>query len=189
MARHSSSAAQRTRGIRVPVAIVAVVLLVLTVGGLATWWWMESSAADPLDSAPVSATATVVTSESCLADGTTTVRLSGTDPNRLSVLDGCGFTVGQRIAVEYLAGHPESVRLAGTTRAHQSSPARALIPLAILVGGLGAAIAIGVLAVRRVPARRPGAGTVSVAELRARILAARDDGPSGQPPSGHQSGA
>ncbi len=173
MGRHGSrqGAALRLGPIRVPLTAVALCVLLLAVVGLGVWWWAQRSVTDPIDSAPVSATATVVSSPSCLDDGRTIVRVSGVDPSIESVLDGCGFSAGQRIAVEYRAGHPDVVRLAGTTRAGHSSAAGTIVPIVILLAGLAAAV--GLVALGRAGAKRTRAGAVSVAQLRARMNAVR----------------
>lgn len=184
MGRHGS----RRRGtvhvgrVRIPLTAVALCVLVLAIAGLSAWWWAKRSVTDPIDAAPVSATATVVASPSCLDDGTTTVRVSGVDPTVESVLDGCGFAAGQRISVEYRAGHPDVVRLAGTTRAGHSSPVGTFVPIVILLAGLAAAA--GLVALGRSGSKRSRAGAVSVAELRARIGATKRPAPpdAGQPP-------
>jgi hypothetical protein len=173
--------------VRIPLTAIALCVLVLAITGLSAWWWAQRSVTDPIDTAPVSATATVVSSPSCLDDGTTTVRVSGVDPPIESVLDGCGFTAGQRLSVEYQAGHPDVVRLAGTTRAGHSSPMGTIVPIVILLAGLAAAA--GLVALGRSGSKRSRAGAVSVAELRARMDAARaarptssGDGANGRPP-------
>jgi hypothetical protein len=160
--------------VRIPLTVIAVCVLLLAVAGLGLWWGIQRSMTDPIDAAPVSASAAVVSSPSCLTDGRTTVRVSGVDSSVVSELDGCGFTPGQRISVEYLAGHPDVVRLAGTTRAGHTSTMGTVVAIGILVAGLAAAV--GLVAVGRAGAGRTRSGTISVAELRARMAAA------GEPP-------
>lgn len=187
MGRHGSRhrGALRLGRVTIPLTVLALCALLLAVTGLGVWWWTQRSVTDPIDAAPVSATATVVSSPSCLDDGQTTVHVSGVEQSVESVLDGCGFSAGQRISVEYRAGHPEVVRLAGTTRAGHGSTAGTIVSLVILVAGLAAAA--GLVALGRAGARRPRDGTVSVAELRARMAAARSD-PRGTASGGTASG-
>jgi hypothetical protein len=172
MGRHGSrhDAALRVGRVRIPLTAIAVCVLVLAIAGLGTWWWIQRSMTDPIDAAPVSATATVVSSPSCLEEGDSTVRVSGVDPSIVSELDGCGFSVGQRISVEYRAGHPGEVRLAGTTRAGHASTVGTVVSIGILVAGLAAAV--GLVAVGRAGSGRRRTGAVSVAQLRARLAAA-----------------
>lgn len=174
MGRHGSrhSRALSLGRLRVPLTAIALCVLLLAIAGLGIWWWAQRSRTDPIDAAPVSATATVVSSSSCLDDGSTTVHVSGVDASVESVLDGCGFTAGQRISVEYLAGHPDVVRLAGTTRAGHHSPIDTIVPIGVLVAGLAAAV--GLIAVGRAGSGRPPAGAVSVAQLRLRMSAAQE---------------
>ncbi|MEO7125765.1 MAG: hypothetical protein ABI382_03140 [Nakamurella sp.] len=157
-------------------------VLLLAIVGLGAWWWIGRSGVDPIDANPVSASATVMSSPSCLDVGHTTVRVSGVAG--VSNLDGCGFAVGQRISVEYLAGHPDVVRLSGTTHAGESSTARKIVPIGILVAGLAAAV--GLVAASRAGSKRSRSGAVSVAQLRAR-MAERGDA-SAAPASPEQSG-
>jgi hypothetical protein len=188
MGRHGSRhrRALRLGRVTIPLTVLALCALLLAVTGLGVWWWTQRSVTDPIDAAPVSATATVVSSPSCLDDGQTTVRVSGVEQSVESVLDGCGFSPGQRISVEYAAGHPEVVRLAGTTRAGHGSTTGTIVSIVILVAGLAAAA--GLVALSRAGARRPRAGTVSVAELRARMDAARSDRRSSTGTGGTESG-
>lgn len=186
MGRHGSrqDAAVRLGRVRIPLTAIAAGVLLLAIAGLAAWWWTQRSMTDPIDAAPVSASATVVSSPSCLEDGDTTVRVSGVDPSVVSELDGCGFNVGQRISVEYRAGHPEDVRLAGTTRAGHGSAVGTVVSVGILVAGLAAAV--GLVAVGRAGSGRTRTGAVSVAQLRARMAAAGE--PSNRPTGGHGAG-
>lgn len=186
MGRHGSNRSARVRIGRIGISAttLSLVILVLAVSGLGVWWWTERSTTDPIAAAPVAATATVVSSPACGDPGETLVVVSGQDGPISSVLDGCGFSAGQRIGVEYLAGHPETARLAGTSRAGTESAARRLVPIAIVVAGL--ALAAILVAVGQHGPRRGKRQAVSVAELVRRIDAARaaapdDDGPDGKP--------
>lgn len=161
------SPAQLRRVIHVAVACVIVAAVV----ALASWWWSLGSGEDPIDASPVSATATVVSSPTCADGDRTMVRVSGVDPDVASVLDGCGFAEGQRLTVEYLEGHPESVRLLGATPAGSTPVARKALPVVMLLSGLAAMVMLAVVATRYRGRRRTG--TVSVAELQRRISQAR----------------
>lgn len=176
MGRHGSRhlSGLRLGRVRIPLTAIAMCVLVLAIVGLGAWWWMQRSVTDPIDANPVSATAVVVSSPSCAQDGHTTVRVSGVGSE--STLDGCGFTSGQRISVEYLAGHPDVVRLSGTTHAGHSSPTRTFIPIGIIVAGMVAAV--GLVAASRSAGRRSRSGSLSVAQLRAR-MAARSEAHNG----------
>ena len=172
--------------LRLSPLVLALVLLLVAAVALALWWWSLRSVSDPIDASPVSTTATVVSSPSCSEGGTTTVQLSGVDPGIVSTLDGCGFTVGERLAVDYLAGSPESARLTGTTRAGESPLIAKILPIVILVAGFASVAMLGFAAAER-RGRRPGdaAGAprsrrrrgggpaVTVDDLRKRIAAAR----------------
>lgn len=154
--------------------VIALVVLVVATAGLAAWWWSLRSAVDPIAADPVAASAVVTSSAPCSDGGATTVHILGTDTPSSTRLDGCGFAVGQRIAVEYLAGHPDRARLAGTSTAGRSTVASRVVPIAVLAAGLAAVVLIGLLVIRRrstgdaPPADAPAA--VTVAELRARIV-------------------
>lgn len=179
MARHGSRHPGGIRLGRVRISLIAVSLcvLLLAIAGLGAWWWIDGSRTDPIDANPVSAVAIVVSSPQCLDEGHTIVRVPGVAAE--SELDGCGFAVGQRISVEYLSGHPDVVRLSGTTHAGGSSPARKIVPIGILVAGMVAAF--GLVAAGRTGSKRSRSGAVSVAQLRARMVNAADASASPEP--------
>lgn len=180
----------RTGRRRLSPLVLALVLLLVAAVALALWWWSLRSMSDPIDANPVSTTATVVASPPCGEGGKTTVQLTGVHPGTDSTLDGCGFTVGERLAVDYLAGSPESARLTGTTRAGESPMISKILPIVILVAGFACVAMLGFAAAER-RSRRPAAGSrgpdgasrsrrrrgggpaVTVDDLRARIAAAR----------------
>lgn len=159
-----------------------IVIVVMLVGALVLglWWWSLRHTADPIDSDPVGASAIVVSSPSCGRGDVTTVRIPSVDDAAAVGLSGCGFIDGQRVAVQYLKGHPDQVRLAGTSTAGAGQTSRLLLPYAILAAGLVAVIAAIMMvagrrrAGRRRAGRRASAGGVSVDELRARLARARE---------------
>ncbi len=99
----------------IPAVALGVVLLVGIVTG--AWWWSLGTPSDPIDQNPVAATAFVVSSPSCTDRGTgTVVDLSPASGGQArAVIEGCGYSDGQQMAVEYLAGDPSQARLAGTS--------------------------------------------------------------------------
>ena len=164
------------------VALIALLVLVL---GLGLWWWSERTPRDPIDAAPVSATATVLSSPGCTASGADdeTVVDLGLGGTGSSTLSGCGFTPGQRIDVEYRSGEPGKVRLAGTGTAGSGGAPRWL-PFLILLVGL---LLLGVTATwlffgagRRRTVRVQQADRLSVAQLRRSLDA--PDSRDGQTP-------
>ena len=171
MGRHGVAAdpapvPEPVRGRWVVVLIAALVLIL----GLGLWWWSQRAPRDPIDAAPVAATAVVLTSPACAAAGTqdTVVDLGLGGASRSS-LSGCGFTVGQRIDVEYRSGEPSRVRLAGTSAAGSGGAPRWLPLLILLVGFLILGITATLLffgSGRRRSARVQQAARISVAELR-----------------------
>lgn len=148
--------------------MIAIGLLVVVAIGFGIWLWSIRSVADPVEKNPVDAYAVVVSSPSCTAgNGSTVIDLSISPPVRSSI-SACGRRVGERIAVQYLAGQPD---LAGTAVAHNNS-ARSWLPIAILAAGLLAVIGILSLLIDRHRSRHdsrdPGAGErLTVAQLRA----------------------
>lgn len=185
MGRHGSHrpAEVRLGRVRVPIRWLALAVAVLALAGLGAWWFSVRTVTDPIDADPVSATAVVVESASCDGSGQTVVRLPGVAGGEHSVLDGCGFTVGQQVPVDYLAGDPAAVRLAGTSRAGDRSVLGALVPIGIVVAGL--VVASLLIAAGRSVGNRGRRRGLSVAELAER-LAARRDGDDGATPSpGH----
>lgn len=182
MARHGAShRAARGRGGRSRYGItVALLVLVVATVALGAWWWTLRSEVDPIAADPVSATAIVTSSTPCGQTGDTVVRIVGVNPPSPTTLDGCGFAVGQRVTVEYLAGHPDRARLAGTTTAGHNTLTSRIVPIAVLVAGLGSVALIGLLVARRRPNLPVDAApAITVEQLRARIAAAQ--GP--RPPS------
>lgn len=164
MGRHD--AGHRSRRVpRVSVPAVSIVVLVLAAVGFAGWLWSVRSVTDPIDAHPVDAYAVVVSSPGCTSGSGSTVIDLFLQPVVRSSLSGCGQRVGARLAVQYLDGHPEQVRLAGTTVANGSALARWL-PIAIVAAGLLAVIAMIALLIGRRPSRHRGrVGHISVADL------------------------
>lgn len=185
MGRHGGGR-RGPRGARVSVPLIVIGVLVACAIGFAVWLWSVRSVTDPVDAQPVDAYAVVVSSPSCTsADGTTVIDLSLTPVVRSS-LSACGRRVGERLAVQYLRGDPQQVRLAGTTTAHNSPQSRWL-PIAIVAAGLLAVIGTIALMVDRRSARHTGTARVTVAQLRAASgepsPAARVDGTVGVAPA------
>lgn len=166
VAEDPAPVAEPTRG-RWIVVLIALLVVVL---GLGLWWWSQRAPRDPIDAAPVAATAVVLTSPACAADGTgDTVVDLGLDTSTRSSLSGCGFAAGQRLDVEYRSGDPARVRLAGTSTAGSGGAPRWLPFLILLVGLLVLGITATLLffgAGRRRTTRVEQAARISVAELR-----------------------
>lgn len=183
MGRHGASSRSRIGRLRSSrlALVVALVVLVAALAGLGSWWWALRSAVDPIAADPVAATAVVTASAPCDQAGRTTVRLAGLAGAPEATLDGCGFVPGQRLDVEYLAGHPDHVRLAGTSTAGRDTVAAKVLPIAILVSGIAVIVLLWLLISRRRRPRRGAAEAVSVADLRARIAAARSAPEGGRP--------
>ncbi len=129
----------------------AITLGVLLLAGLATasWWWSLQTPSDPIDQNPVAAPAFVVSSPSCTDSDTGTVvdlfPVSGGQAR--AVINGCGYTDGQQLAVEYLAGDPSQARLAGADAAPGTDEVRQWWPiglgvLAVLAAGLAAVLVV-----------------------------------------------
>ncbi len=179
MARHADRRSERTRvspARRIRTALPAVGICLLLIGAilLGVWWWHLRSVTDPIDANPVDAYATVVSSPSCSSGSRTTVRLSGTGPAVTARISGCGFATDQRLAVQYLEGHPTQMRLAGTTTAGSAGLAGKLLPIGILAAGLVAVFAAIALVVERRRSRHlASADRISVADLRSRAGASR----------------
>ncbi|HET8589641.1 MAG TPA: hypothetical protein VFM01_08410 [Nakamurella sp.] len=149
--------------------VLAICLLVIGALVLGIWWWNVRSVTDPIDADPVDAYAQVVSSPACSAGGQTLVRISGTEPPVTATLSGCGFARDQRLAVQYLAGHPDQVRLTGSSVAGAQSLAGRLLPIGILAAGLVAVLAtVALLVDRRRSRHAPTASRVTVAQLRSR---------------------
>jgi hypothetical protein len=147
MGRHADST--RKRGFRVPIGIISIVVVLLCAAALGIWWWSLRSQTDPIDANPVDAYGVVVTSPSCPTGGVTTVTVSGTNPPVTATLDACGYRVGEQLPIQYLAGHPQTVRLAGTSTAGTHSLAARLLPIGILAAGLIAVLATVALLIDR----------------------------------------
>lgn len=180
MGRHGG---KKSRFRAVP-AVLAVIGLVAVIG-LGVWWWSLRDTADPIDADPQRAYAVVVDSRPCTDPNPgTTVELQVAGQTVRSVLDGCGHRVDQRLAVEYLNGHPEQVRLAGTSATPASSMAKRLLPIGILaIGAVAAVAAVALIREKRKPKRAAGAsgtdgGNRSVAQMREAITSARASAPS-----------
>lgn len=182
MGRHGAGQASR-RPARFSLPVVAIGVLVVAAIAFAVWLWTVKSVTDPIDAKPVDAYAVVVSSPSCTSgSGSTVIDLTVTPAVRSS-LSACGRRVGERVAVQYLDGHPEQARLAGTTIAH-NSPAGRWLPIAIVAAGLLAVIATIALLVERRQSRHARAPTgVTVAQLRAGGVAGRS--PSGTSVAAH----
>lgn len=166
MGRHGAgpSATQRAR---VSVPLVAIAILVIAAIGFGIWLWSVRSVIDPIDAQPVDAYAVVVSSPSCTSGSGSTVIDLALTPAVRSSFSACGRRVGERVAVQYLSGHTDQVRLAGTTIAKNNSLGRWL-PIAILAAGLLAVVATIALMIDRRKSRHAGAATrVTVAQLRA----------------------
>jgi hypothetical protein len=157
------------RRVRPSLPVLGICLLVAGAVALGVWWWTLRSATDPIDADPVDAYAVVVSSPACPGGADTTVTLTVQGAPVTATISGCGHAKDQRIAVQYLAGHPEQMRQAGTTTAGDSGLAGKLLPIGILAAGLVAVLATVALLVERRRSRHLAAGgSLSVAEIRAR---------------------
>lgn len=173
--------------------MVAIGVLVVAAIGFGFWLWSVRSVDDPIDANPVDAYATVLSSPSCTAGTGATVIDLNLDTTVRSSLSACGRRVGERVAVQYLAGHPDQARLAGTAVAHNNSAGRWL-PIAILAAGLLAVIGTLSLLIDRRRSRHDGSSTgvarPTVAELRAAAgmsatgTSVAGTGVAGAPPAG-----
>ncbi len=167
MGRHGAGQTSR-RAARISIPLVVIGVLVLAAIGFGSWLWSVRSVTDPIDAHPVDAYAVVVTSPSCTSGSGTTVIDLDMPPTVRTSLSACGRKVGERLAVQYLSGHPEQVRLSGTTVAHNTALGRWL-PIAILGAGLLAVIATVALMIDRRTSRHSGVGArVTMAQLRAK---------------------
>lgn len=166
MGRHGAGGTTK-RPARISLPLVAIGVLVIAAIGFAVWLSSLKSVTDPIDAQPVDAYAVVVSSPSCTSGAGTTVIDLNLTPTVRSSLSACGRRVGEQVAVQYLDGHPDQARLAGTTIAH-NSPAGRWLPIAIVAAGLLAVIATMALLVDRRASRHAGGATqVTVAQLRA----------------------
>jgi hypothetical protein len=166
MGRHGAGGTA-TRRARISVPLVMIGVLVVAAIGFGIWLWSLKSVTDPIDAKPVDAYAVVLSSPSCTSGAGTTVIDLNLTPVVRSSLSACGRRVGEQVAVQYLDGHPDQARLAGTTIAH-NSPAGRWLPIAIVAAGLLALIATIALLVERRQSRHAGTATrVTVAQLQA----------------------
>jgi hypothetical protein len=167
MGRHGGGpTSERVRRVSMP--LIAIGVLILAAIGFAIWLWSIRSVTDPIDAHPVDAYAVVVSSPSCTSGSGATVIDLDVPPVVRSSLSACGRRVGERLAVEYLSGQPEQVRLAGTTVANNTALGRWL-PVAIVGAGLLAVIGTIALMIDRRASKHGGiASRVTVAQLRAR---------------------
>ena len=146
MGKHGRVAARK----RVP--FPAVALGVLLLAGIVTGsrWWSTGTPSDPIDQNPVAAVAFVLSSSSCTDHGRgTVVELLPTSGRRVTaVIDGCGYSDGEKLAVEYLAGNPTQARLAGTSSPSGTDDLRQWWPivlgiLAVLAAGFAVVLVVG----------------------------------------------
>jgi len=165
MGRHGAAGSRRPTA-RLSPASSAIGIFLICAIGFGVWLWSLRSVSDPVDAHPVDAYAVVVSSPSCTSGaGSTVIDLTG-PPVVRSTLSACGRRIGERVAVQYLDGHPEVVRLAGTTVAHESPQGRWL-PLAILAAGSLAVLAAIVLIFERRRTRHTSTTGITVAQLQA----------------------
>jgi len=146
MGKHGRVAARK----RVP--FPAVALGVLLLAGIVTGsrWWSTGTPSDPIDQNPVAAVAFVLSSSSCTDHGRgTVVELLPTSGRRVTaVIDGCGYSDGEKLAVEYLAGNPTQARLAVTSSPSETDDLRQWWPivlgiLAVLAAGFAVVLVVG----------------------------------------------
>lgn len=157
--------------------VLAIGVLVMAAIGFGFWLWSIRSVDDPVDADPVDAYAVVVTSPACTSGTGSTVVDLNLNPVVRSSLSACGRRVGERVAVQYLAGHPDQARLAGTAVAHNS--AGRWLPIAILAAGLLAVLGTLLLLFDRRRSRHDGRPTgagarPTVAQLRAAAAAEQE---------------
>jgi len=133
----------------------AITLGVLLLAGVATtsWWWSLRTPSDPIDQNPVAAQAFVVSSPSCTDRGAGTVidLFPASGGQTRALINGCGYTDGQQLAVEYLAGDPSLARAAGVDAAAGTDAVRQWWPIAL---GVLAVLAAGLAVVLVVDGRR-----------------------------------
>jgi len=149
MGKHGGVAARQH------VPIPAVVLAVLLLAGVVTgsWWWSSRVQSDPIDQNPVPAAAFVLSSPSCSDHGTGTVvdLMPASGGQARAVVDGCGYSNGEQVAVEYLAGDPSQARLAGTRSPSTSDDGQRWWPVGL---GILAVLAAGIVVVLVLDGRR-----------------------------------
>lgn len=148
------------------VAISAVLLmsgLILTIATIA-----NNSRNDPISAAPVNANAVVVQSHTCPSGEVTTVRLRLPDADVTTTLSGCGFSTGSLLPVQYAAGDPRLIRLAGAADTAPVSWRSFLLPASLLLGGIAGMLIVVVNA--RTSGRSPAsAPSISLADLQERL--------------------
>lgn len=193
MGRHGGGRSRRAR-FSATGTVLALVLLLAGALVLGAWWWRLRESTDPIDASPMGGYAIVVSSAPCTdaaAGNSTVVTIVGLEPVTQTTLPACGYRQGQRLAIEYLAGHPETARLAGTSTGRDAGDLRRWLPIAILAAGV---LAVGATIMllreqRRAHGGRSRAnGRVTVAELRAAAAEAAAD-PPGEAPAGNRSQA
>ncbi len=187
MGRHGA-AHTSGRAVRVSIPLIAIGAVVIAAIGFAIWLWSVRSITDPIDGHPVDAYAVVISSPACTSGSGSTVIDLSVNPVVRSSLSACGRRTGERLAVQYLAAHPDQVRLAGTTVARGSALGRWL-PVAIVAAGLLAVVATIALTIDRRQSRHAGGrAKVTVAQLRAAAdppvdpMEVGDDHPGKPPP-------
>ena len=171
MGRHGVAARRHGRYLPSRSLVIGLAVLLVAAAGLGVWWWSLRSSSDPVSAAPVSATATVVFSPRCDVGSSTVIDLAVTPPVRTS-FSGCGFQQNQTVAIDYLAGHPEQVRLAGTGAAGPTGPGRWLPWVILALGVLVVGTVLVLLGEVRRDRRIKAAHRISVADLQ-RVLAAQ----------------
>lgn len=171
--RHGAALGAGTRWTpsRRHLVLAGIVVLVAAAVALGVWWWKLMDVTDPISADPVRSDAVVTSSPACGEGSTSTVRY--VDGGGSAEIDGCGFTVGSRIAVESLRGNPGLARKAGTTVAGSVESTRLILAIGILACGLGAVVSAGMLLLER-RGRRRRDSALSVADLQQRLLAARN---------------
>ncbi|RIJ77078.1 hypothetical protein D1871_08965 [Nakamurella silvestris] len=183
MGRHAegkhSGKKRRTRPLPILFGVVGLVVVIV----LGVWWWGLRDATDPIDADPQRAYAVVVSSQPCTQPAAdTTVEFQVAGQTVTAALGGCGFKVDQRLAIQYLNGHPEQVRLVGVTATPASSTAKRVLPIIILAIGFIAVVAALALIREKRQGRRRAAGSggsaMTVQEMQAAVAAAR---PSTEP--------
>ena len=164
MGRHGVAARRHGRYLPSRSLVIGLAVLILAAAGLGVWWWSLRSTSDPVSADPVSGTATVVFSPRCDVGSSTVIDVALTPPVRAS-LSGCGFEQNQTLAIDYLAGHPDQVRLAGTGATGPTGPGRWLPWVILAVGVLIVGTLLVVLADLRRDHRIRAAHRISVADL------------------------
>ncbi len=165
MARHGVAESSRRTRPRPKRLVISLAVLLFAAVGLGIWWGTLRAHTDPISADPVAATATVVFSPSCGTGSGTVVDLVDVTPAVRGSFSGCGYTQGEVVAVQYLAGQTQLIRLTGSTTAGAAGAGRWL-PWAILVCGVLAIATVLVLVHdRRRTKQVQAAHRVSVADL------------------------